>query len=99
MSLLPFLDGPTVLGSGKGTRDEMNHRFRFVVPSIAAVVLAGVFPATLRAQDTNAQIEALNKRVAELEAKLPKDSGAAATPGGDELMKWNEFQALGSRWK
>jgi hypothetical protein len=70
-----------------------------MVRGFVATLLAGAFPATLHAQDTNAQIEALNKRVAELEAKLPKDSAAAATPGGDEYMKWNDFQALGSRWK
>lgn len=34
----------------------------------------------------------LEKRVAELEAKLPKDAG-----GGD--MKWSDFSALGSRFK
>lgn len=60
---------------------------------IAAVA---ILPARAVAQDSNQKIEALEKRVAELEAKLPK--GDAQAPGGD-VMKWNDFSALGSRFQ
>src|SRR5262252_4312404 len=59
---------------------------------IAALALC---PAGASAQDANQKIDALEKRIAELEAKLPKDAGSA----GDSTMKWNDFSALGSRFQ
>src|SRR6185295_17065522 len=57
--------------------------------SAAAVLAALSSPAV--AQDTQ-KMDALEKRVAELEAKLPKDAGTADN-------KWNDISALGSRFQ
>lgn len=55
-----------------------------------------LFPAGASAQDANQKIDALEKRIAELEAKLPKDQ---QPPAGGDAMKWNDFSALGSRFQ
>ena len=64
----------------------------------AAIVLPAL-ASPLVAQDAqNTQrIEALEKRIAELEAKQPKDAAGKDAGGGD--MKWNDFSALGSRFQ
>ncbi len=48
------------------------------------------------AQDAT-KIEALEKRIAELEAKQPKDAAGKDAGGGD--MKWNDFSLGGSRFQ
>jgi len=58
-----------------------------------ALPLLGVLAAPALAQDTDAKIEALEKRIAELEGKSPKDLGSG------ETMKWNDFSLGGSKFQ
>jgi hypothetical protein len=62
-------------------------------PSCRAIAVLAIVAASASAQDSNQKIEALEKRVAELEAKLPKEQTSGDT------MKWNDFSALGSRFQ
>lgn len=64
-----------------------------VVRTCAAGALPLFLPAAATAQDAATEIESLKKRLSEIEAKLPKDSG------GDDVMNWSEFAALGSKFK
>lgn len=65
------------------------------VQTLAAGSLALMLPAVALAQDTS-EMDALKKRISDLEAKLPKDTGSSAS---SDTMKWSEFQLLGSKWK
>jgi hypothetical protein len=62
--------------------------------SATAIAALAILPAGASAQDANQKIDALEKRIAELEAKLPKDAGSSG-----DTMKWNDFSALGSRFQ
>jgi hypothetical protein len=73
----------------------MSPSTRITARAIAAGSLALATPLSAFAQDSNAKIEALEKRVAELEAKLPKD----AVGSGGDTMKWSDFSALGSKFQ
>lgn len=73
----------------------MSPSFRSAARAFAAGSVALAFPASALAQDATSEIDALKKRVSDLESKLPKDAGAA----NSDVMKWSEFQALGSKWK
>jgi hypothetical protein len=64
------------------------HRWS-VVPLFAALATPAI------AQDANSRIDALETRIAELEAQ---QKAPASAPGG-EAMTWKDFSALGSRFQ
>ncbi len=69
----------------------MTASHRFKLHAITATSFALALTDVASAQNSP-EVEALTKRVAELEAKLPKDAGA-------DVMKWNDFSSLGAKFK
>lgn len=71
----------------------MNGSLRFVIPITAAGALVAAAPASARAQET---IESLSKRVAELEAKLPKGDTSGTTSLGSmfSLYGWLRLDTI-----
>jgi hypothetical protein len=67
--------------------------------SWSSIAVLAIFPSQALAQDSDKRIEALEKRIQELEAKSPKDSAGTAAAQAGDAMKWNDFSALGSRFQ